>query len=183
MAPHNILTIKLRYLGDVLLATPTWQALKAAYPRAKLTAIVNRGTEDILLSNPHVDEVLSLERGSLVQQYRFIASIRRRGFDTVVDLTDGDRAALLTWMSGARVRIGFNAEHRWTGRCYTRVITSDAGAHRIERDLSAHAPLSERQSLLKIADDSNPGHLPAIDTKCSLVFVRSTTDVKNRAHQ
>lgn len=142
MAPHNILTIKLRYLGDVLLATPTWQALKAAYPRAKLTAIVNRGTEDILLSNPHVDEVLSLERGSLVQQYRFIASIRRRGFDTVVDLTDGDRAALLTWMSGARVRIGFNAEHRWTGRCYTRVITSDAGAHRIERDLSALAPLA-----------------------------------------
>jgi hypothetical protein len=46
-----------------------------------------------------------------------------------------------------------------------------------------HAPLSEGQSLLKIADDSNPGHLPAIDTKRSLVFVRSTTDVKNRAHQ
>jgi hypothetical protein len=46
-----------------------------------------------------------------------------------------------------------------------------------------HAPLSEGQSLLKIADDSNSGHLPAIDTKRSLVFVRSTTDVKNRAHQ
>ncbi|MDF2457926.1 MAG: putative Lipopolysaccharide heptosyltransferase [Nitrospira sp.] len=139
---QNILSIKLRYLGDVLLATPTWQALKAAYPGARLTVIVNRGTEDILQSNPHIDEVLSLERGSLVQQYRFIAHIRRRRFDTVVDLTDGDRAALLTWISGARVRIGFNAEHRWTGRCYTRIITSDAGVHRIERDLSALAPLA-----------------------------------------
>jgi ADP-heptose:LPS heptosyltransferase len=57
-------------------------------------------------------------------------------------LTDGDRAAFLTWISGARVRIGFNAEHRWTGRCYTRVIPSDPGAHRIERDLSALAPLA-----------------------------------------
>ncbi|HET9844133.1 MAG TPA: putative lipopolysaccharide heptosyltransferase III [Nitrospira sp.] len=139
---QNILSIKLRYLGDVLLATPTWQALKAAYPGARLTVIVNRGTEDILQSNPHIDEVLSLERGSLVQQYRFIANIRRRRFDTVVDLTDGDRAALLTWISGAGVRIGFNAEHRWTGRCYTRIITSDAGVHRIERDLSALAPLA-----------------------------------------
>ncbi len=142
MAPQNILTIKLRYLGDVLLATPAWQALKAAYPGARLTVIVNRGTEDILLSNPHVDEVLSLERGSIVQQYRFVATIRRRHFDTVVDLTDGDRAAFLTWISGAPVRIGFNADHRWTGRCYTTVVPSDAAAHRIERDLSALAPLA-----------------------------------------
>ena len=142
MAPQNILTIKLRYLGDVLLATPTWHALKAAYPGARLTVIVNRGTEDILLSNPHVDEVLALERGSILQQYRFVANIRRCRFDTVVDLTDGDRAAFLTWISGAPVRIGFNAERRWIGRCYTRVINSDAGAHRIERDLSALAPLA-----------------------------------------
>jgi heptosyltransferase III len=76
-----------------------------------------------------------------LQQSRFILDIRRRRFDTVIDLTDGDRAAFLTWISGAGVRIGFNAEQRWTGRCYTTVVTGDAGAHRIERDLAALVPL------------------------------------------
>ena len=141
MISRNILAIKLRYLGDVLLATPTLHALKSAYPQARLTVLVNRGTEDILRGNPHVDEVLPLDRGSIVQQSRFILDIRRRRFDTVVDLTDGDRAAFLTRISGASVRIGFNAEQRWTGRCYTTVVIGRAGAHRIERDLAALSPL------------------------------------------
>ncbi|HEY7128959.1 MAG TPA: putative lipopolysaccharide heptosyltransferase III [Nitrospira sp.] len=141
MIPRNILAIKLRYLGDVLLATPTLHALKSAYPGARLTVLVNRGTEDILRGNPQVDEILPLDRGSIFQQCRFTSEIRRRRFDTVVDLTDGDRAAFLTWISGASVRIGFNAEQRWTGRCYTTVVTGPPGAHRIERDLAALAPL------------------------------------------
>ncbi|HSF68759.1 MAG TPA: putative lipopolysaccharide heptosyltransferase III [Nitrospira sp.] len=141
MIPRNILAIKLRYLGDVLLATPTLHALKVAYPAARLTVLVNRGTEDILRGNPHVDEIRPLDRGSLVEQSRFALRIRREHFDTVVDLTDGDRAAFLTWISGAPVRIGFNAEHRWTGRCYTTVVRGEEGAHRIERDLAALSPL------------------------------------------
>jgi hypothetical protein len=112
-----------------------------AYPAARLTVLVNRGTEDILRGNPHVDEILPLDRGSILQQSRFILDIRSRRFDTVIDLTDGDRAAFLTWISGAGVRIGFNAEQRWTGRCYTTVVTGGAGVHRIERDLAALAPL------------------------------------------
>jgi predicted lipopolysaccharide heptosyltransferase III len=141
MAPRNILVIKLRYLGDVLLATPTLQALKAAYPSARQTMLVNRGTEEILHANPYVDDVIPLERGSIFQQCRFVADIRRRRFDTVVDLTDGDRAAILSRMTGAPVRIGFNAEQRWTGRCYTTVVKSHAASHRIERDMAALAPL------------------------------------------
>jgi heptosyltransferase III len=141
MTPRNILAIKLRYLGDVLLATPTLHALKTAYPQARVSMLVNQGTEDILLGNPDVDEIIALDRGSIFQQCRFVWEIRRRRFDMVVDLTDGDRAAFLTWTSGAPVRIGFNAEQRWTGRCYTTVVSGEAGAHRIERDLAALAPL------------------------------------------
>jgi predicted lipopolysaccharide heptosyltransferase III len=88
-----------------------------------------------------VDEIIPLDRGSILQQGRFLLEVRRRRFDTVVDLTDGDRAAFLTWISGAGIRIGFNAEQRWTGRCYTSVVSGGAGAHRIERDLAALAPL------------------------------------------
>ncbi|WP_155970510.1 putative lipopolysaccharide heptosyltransferase III [Nitrospira japonica] len=141
MAPRNILVIKLRYLGDVLLATPTLEALKAAYPSARLTVVVNRGTEAMLAGNPHADEVLPLERGSILSQWRFLRELRRRRFDWVIDLTDADRSAWLSRMTGAPVRIGFNKEDRLRGHCYTEVVAGDPQSHRVERDLASLAPL------------------------------------------
>lgn len=141
MTPRDILVIKLRYLGDVLLATPTLEALKAAHPVARLTVVVNRGTEAMLAGNPHVDEVLPLERGSILSQWRFLMGLRTRRFDWVIDLTDADRSAWLTRMTGAPVRIGFNDEGRIRGRCYTEVVHGEPGAHRVDRDLASLAPL------------------------------------------
>ena len=140
---NNILVIKLRYIGDVLLATPTLRAIKAARPDVRITMMVNRGTEDILSGNPDVDEIMILDKGSLGAQSRFIAGLRGRQFDTVIDLTDGDRSAFLTWISGAPVRIGFNDEHRWRGRYYTEVVPPvPAVRHRIDRDLEALKPIN-----------------------------------------
>ena len=139
----NILIIKLRYIGDVLLATPTLRAIKAARPDVRVTMMVNRGTEDVLSGNQDLDEIVVLDKGSLVAQWRLIAGLRRRRFDTVIDLTDGDRSAFLSWISGAPVRIGFNDDHRWRGRCYTQVLQSVPGVqHRIDRDLDALKPLN-----------------------------------------
>jgi heptosyltransferase-3 len=140
---RNLLIIKLRYIGDVLLATPTVRAIKAARPDVRVTMMVNRGTEDVLSGNTDMDEIVILDKGSLAAQWRFIAGLRRRRFDTVIDLTDGDRSAFLSWISGAPVRIGFNDEHRWRGRCYTQVIQPVPGMrHRIDRDLEVLKPIN-----------------------------------------
>ena len=140
---RNVLIIKLRYIGDVLLATLTVRAIKSARPDVRITMMVNRGTEDVLSWNPDLDEIVVLDKGSLAAQWRLIAGLRRRRFDTVIDLTDGDRSAFLSWISGAPVRIGFNDEHRWRGRSYTEVVQPVPGVrHRIDRDLEALKPMS-----------------------------------------
>jgi glycosyltransferase involved in cell wall biosynthesis len=100
---RNLLLIKLRYIGDVLLATPTVRAIKAAQPDVRVTMMVNRGTEDVLSGNPDLDEIVVLDKGSLAAQWQLIAGLRSRRFDTVIDLTDGDRSAFLSWISGAPV--------------------------------------------------------------------------------
>jgi heptosyltransferase-3 len=138
----NLLVVKLRYIGDVLLATPVFRALRDRFPEARLTAAVHRGTEEILKENPDIQEVLVVERGGIGEQLRFLGEIRRRRFDCVIDLTDGDRSAILTGLSGAPVRIGFNEEHRWRGLLYTSVATVGPGVvHRLEHDLEALRPL------------------------------------------
>ncbi|HJU03922.1 MAG TPA: putative lipopolysaccharide heptosyltransferase III [Nitrospiraceae bacterium] len=133
---RNILIIKLRYIGDVLLATPVLRALRDAFPQACLTMAVNRGTEAVLISNPDLNEVLVVDRQGLVGDVQFLRDVRQRRFDCVIDLTDADRSAMIARASGAPVRIGFNDEHRWRGLLYTCVVRGTKG-HRIERDLDA----------------------------------------------
>ena len=139
---RNLLIIKLRYIGDVLLATPVLRALRERFPEARLTVAVNRGTEEVLKWNPDVQEVLVVEKGGLAEQLRFLREVRRRRFDAVIDLTDGDRAAALAGLSGAPLRIGFNEEHRWRGLLFTTIAPALSGTvHRVEHDLQALLPL------------------------------------------
>lgn len=136
MTPQNVLVVKLRYIGDVLLATPLLRALRDAYPDAHLTAAVNEGTEDILKWNPDLDDTLIVKKGGFFPQLRLVAAVRRRRFDCVIDLTDGDRSAFLSWVTGAPIRIGFNDERRWRGHAYTHVVAGPSSAmHRIDRNL------------------------------------------------
>ncbi len=132
---NSLLVIKLRYIGDVLLATPVFHALRDRFPDVRLTVLVNSGTEDILKWNPDVDEVLTMDRRTPTAPLRLVGALRRRRFDCVVDLTDGDRSAILARLSGAPVRIGFNEERRWRGLLYTAVVQATAPMHRVERDL------------------------------------------------
>jgi predicted lipopolysaccharide heptosyltransferase III len=155
----NILVIKLRHIGDVLLATPVFTSLRQAYPDAKLSILVNRGTEDILVHHPGIDELIIAEKGSIGAQLRFLGILRRKRFDCVVDLTDGDRSAWISVVTGSPLRIGFNAEHRWRGLLYSHVAKPlAADVHRVEYDLAALRPLgltprSTRPTLYVSRDD------------------------------
>ncbi|MCA9472004.1 MAG: putative lipopolysaccharide heptosyltransferase III [Nitrospirales bacterium] len=145
---ERILVIKLRYIGDVLFSTPVLRKLREHYPKSRITCLVNAGTEDVLRHNPDVDEVLVVARGSAMSQVRFGLKLRQRCFDCVIDLTDGDRSALLSWVSGANVRVGFNRENRWRGRLYTECVEiQDQHRHMVDQHLqtlsSIGTPLGE----------------------------------------
>jgi predicted lipopolysaccharide heptosyltransferase III len=139
---QNIFVIKLRYIGDVLLATPVLQSLRAAWPQARLTVAVNPGTQDILAHNPHVDQVLVVERTGWRQGLKLCSDIRRRRFDCVIDLSDSDRSAIMALATGASTRVGFNWEHRWRGMAFTTIVDAVYGSMpMVEYDLCALAPL------------------------------------------
>src|SRR5437899_842550 len=124
-APERILVIKLRYVGDVLLATPVLSRLRESFPKAHLAMLVNPGTDDVVRDHPALDEVLVLARAGLARRWRFVQGLRRRQFDLVIDLTDADRSALLSWLCGAPVRLGYNSEGRWRGILCSQVVAAD----------------------------------------------------------
>ncbi|MCI0427652.1 MAG: lipopolysaccharide heptosyltransferase II, partial [Nitrospiraceae bacterium] len=93
---------------------------------------------------------------SVVAQWCLISDLRRLRCDSVIDLTDGDRSAWLSWLSGAPIRIGFNEEQRWRGGLYSHVVQSTA-RHRVDRDLEALIPFgivaSDRTPRLSLTFD------------------------------
>jgi heptosyltransferase-3 len=111
--PRRALVIKLGHIGDVLVTTPVFTALKETWPGLAITALVNQGTEAMLKNSPYVDEVIALERGhdgrlaGLAYQLGLLKRLRGTRFDLSLELSGGDRGAFLSIAAGAKTRVGF----------------------------------------------------------------------------
>jgi ADP-heptose:LPS heptosyltransferase len=111
--PERILLTQLRRIGDVMMTTPAVAAVRAARPGARITYLTEAPAHHIFRHNPHVDEVLLHPRGRSPRELLgFLADLRRRRFDVVVDFFGNPRSALLTRLSGAPRRIGFDFRGR-----------------------------------------------------------------------
>ena len=118
---ERILVIRLRALGDVLLATPAIRALREAYPDAHLAMMVRKNMAGAVEGNPHLDEVIICdpwygESWSSIRKaaefLRVVRRLRRGRFDLVIDLFGNPRSAWLTLLSGAPYRLGYNVRGR-----------------------------------------------------------------------
>ena len=156
--------MKLRYIGDVVLSTPILPILHKRFPDASLTFLVNPGTESVLFGNPYLETIMVLPREGWGQQFECYQSLRQARFDGVVDLTDGDRSALLTYWTGADIRLGFNRENRWRGKLYTHVLPSAYGSmHMVDYHAQALSALGISDSvgnpeLYLRPEDHDQGH-------------------------
>lgn len=155
--PKRILIIKLRAIGDVVMATPVIENLRLAYPDAFLAFLTEEASADIVTDNPFLDEVILLPRRtwrtlSLLTRWRaqtgFYRALREKRFDLVIDLFGNPRSAILSLLSGARHRLGY--AFRMRKYCYTQRIRPRGGeVHEVEfhldavRALKLSAPVSQ----------------------------------------
>ena len=120
----NILLVRLRLIGDVVLTTPLLRALRRRYPDARLTYLVEPAAVPVVRGNPNLAHlVVAPKRRGLARVRDDISMarrLRRQRFDVAIDLHGGPRAAWFTWASGAPMRIGYAIKGRaWM---YTHVI-------------------------------------------------------------
>jgi lipopolysaccharide heptosyltransferase II len=125
----NILLIRLRMIGDVVFTTPLPRALKRAFPDSRLTYLVERDAAPVISGNPHLDELLVVQRvrgwRRLRDDVRLARTLRAKRFDVVIDLHGGPRSSWLTWATRARQRIGYDIAGRaWQ---YTRTVHRPRG--------------------------------------------------------
>lgn len=107
----KILIIQLGPLGDVLLTTSYFQALKKKLPRAKIHFLVKQPYDLVIRDHPLIDRILVIPRrsglGYALERLRTVFRIRRERYDLVIDQQLKPSSQQMTFLSGARYRLGY----------------------------------------------------------------------------
>ena len=143
----KILIIKLRQLGDVLLMTPVLSALKDCLPEAEIDAYVYSEAIPMLEGHRALHQCIGYDRSwkkqgffkKMVHEWKILRRIRSNRYDLVLNLTEGDRGALVARFSGAKIRVGFDPKGSGLfgkKKLYTHVVKHCPGLrHTVERNL------------------------------------------------
>ena len=120
--PRSFIIYRLDSLGDVVLTTPLFRALKAADPKSRCTVVVQGSYKSLLTTNPHIDEVLALPnikpawlphrlRRLLAAVVFYWTHLRHRHFDFAISSrwdVDEHLATFLCVLTDAASRVGYS---------------------------------------------------------------------------
>jgi len=123
-AAPRIALVKLSSLGDVVHALPAARAMRAWWPRAELTWVVERREEVILAGNPDLDHVVAIDTrlwrrdfkrpgGASTVVVKVRGLVRRLAagqFDATVDLQGLWKSGVITALTRAPLRVGLAAK-------------------------------------------------------------------------
>jgi len=124
----SVLIIQLGDIGDVVWATPTFRAVKEAYPHAKVSVLLRNGSGSLLEADPHIYKIFEVKqyRGNLLKralkQLAFIRNLRKERFDLAFDLRSDDRGAFMALLSGASIRASIVYHYvPWRNKLFTHL--------------------------------------------------------------
>ena len=142
----RILLVKLSSFGDVLHALPTLEALRAAFPSAHLTWLVEAAYAPLLSGHPALNEVWEAPRlrpaellsgsnpGTL---RRLLYQLRARPFDLVVDVQGLLKSAVWVALAKSPRKVGYDKTRELSYLALTeRVPPFDPEAHAVRRYLN-----------------------------------------------
>jgi heptosyltransferase-2 len=109
----NILVIRLDRIGDTVMTTPIFRALKEKWSDAQITVLANPVNKNIVINNPFIDCILIYDREnkhkSLKSRLSFFKDVREMEFDIVIDpyLDYELNTSFITRLVGSKYRLGF----------------------------------------------------------------------------
>src|SRR5512139_4210073 len=105
---RRVLVVKLRFHGDVLLATPVFSVLKQRHPHLEVDALIYQETLDMLTFHPDIAQIHCIDRTwkhrGIVDNARaeiaFLRRLRARRYDLLIHLTEHWRGPILKRLLG-----------------------------------------------------------------------------------
>ena len=154
---RRLLIVKLSAIGDVVHGLPVAAALKRSFPRLGIDWVAEPLAAPLLQGCPAVDEVIVTAKRRRSQRFTGQAlretlalgrSLRARGYDVALDMQGLTKSAVLTALSGAPCRYGYDWTRELAPLFERRVPRAEASLHVVDQLLDVAAYLG--------ADPSDP---------------------------
>lgn len=132
--PHNanVLIVRLRSIGDVVLTLPALQALQDWRPDLRIHMLVEPLSASLVEGHPAIAEVIVLRKF-----WETVHLLRRREFSIAFNMHGGPTSAFLTRLSGAPVRVCWaQRQYSWFYNVHVPIHFPVAG--RIEMHTAEH---------------------------------------------
>ncbi len=106
----KILVTFLMHLGDLTLTTPFIHALRKAAPDAQITFLADEKLKDVVLHNPYLDEVITIDKkgrdNSLLALLACARRLSRMNFDVLINLHPNERCSFIDAMTKVKLHAG-----------------------------------------------------------------------------
>ncbi len=112
MKSKTILVFCPNWVGDVVMATPVFDCLRANYRDARLVAIIRRYVQGVVDDGPWFDQVIGCDDKSFRGFLELMRKVRRLGPDISIVMPNSFRAALSAWLGGSREIYGYRRNCR-----------------------------------------------------------------------
>ena len=133
---QRLLVVKTSSLGDVIHALPIVQAIKEAAPHLTLGWVVRRRCADILTGNPVIDHLYVLpDKPSLRELLQLRRELRSAHYDIALDMQGLSLSGLVTRLSGAPTRVGWNRNREGNALFLTHPLVPGKAKNAHEIDL------------------------------------------------
>lgn len=106
----NLLIIRRRYLGDIILLASLIRNLRLHWPSARLTLLCDQAYADAAGLHPDLDAILHYPRDAR-HWPAFLGRLRQTRFSHVLDIDNRDKSALCSWISGSPIRVTYRRDH------------------------------------------------------------------------
>ena len=146
--PRRVLIIKPSALGDVVTAIPVLRGLRRTFGQSlRIDWLLSRSCAQLLAGESQLDGIVEFDRHrygrmafnvSVVRDFlRFCQGLRQAGYDWVIDLQGLFRSGLLSRVTGAAVRAGFELSREGAALFYThRLPAEQTPAHTVDRNIA-----------------------------------------------
>lgn len=102
---NKILCIKPRGIGDIILSTIVLENLKEAFPHSEIHYLTENFAKRAVENNPFVSKIITFNKKDFVLS--IISKVRKEKYDLVFDFWSNPKTAQVTFLSGAKYRVGY----------------------------------------------------------------------------
>lgn len=100
------------WVGDSLMTVPALRALRRVLPDAEITLVIRPSAQGIFSEADFVDEVLLYDRKGVFSVIPQVREWRKRKFELAVLFQNAFEAALIPFLAGVPLRLGYATESR-----------------------------------------------------------------------